>query len=123
MAKTLPNLVDEVRELMQDTRESSYRYSNARLLAQINTSFREVQRLRPDAFAGCCSDDGVGLPDYTEDDLAEDPPIVFPIDELFFQSVVFHAVSVIQLADDEFADDGRAISLMSAFRQQLLGGG
>lgn len=121
MAKTLPDLVAEIRDLMQDSRESSYRYTNERLLRQINTTFREVKRLRPDAFIGCCDGD-TDMPTYEEADLEEDPPLEFPIDEIFFQSVVFHVVAVVQLSDDEFANDGRAVTLMTAFRQQMLGG-
>jgi hypothetical protein len=121
MAKTLPDLVSEVRALVQDERASSYRYSDSRVLAQINSSFREVYRLRPDAFSGCCSDDGVTVPTYVLADLAVVPAIEFPIDELFWQPVVFHVVGVLELADDEFANDGKAISLMTAFQRTLVG--
>lgn len=117
MAKTLENMLDEVRDLLQDSRASSYRYSTARLVRQINTTLQEVYRLRPDAFIAYDTA-ATAVPEFTESDLAEE----IGIEDLFYQSVVFHVVSVTQLSDDEFANDGRAISLMSAFRQQLVGG-
>lgn len=127
MAKTLDDLVDEIRLMLKDRREP-YRYSQADVIEAINTALREVKRVRPDAFLSCCVDgtDGGGtiaLPDYTPADLGLTPtPTPFPIDEMFYMAVVFHVVGKLQLGDDEFAVDNRAMTLLASFRQILLGG-
>lgn len=123
MAKNLDNLVDEVRLMLKDRREP-FRYTHADVLESINSAFGELKRLRPDAFVGCCTEDGaVELPDFAEADLNVTPtPTPFPLDPIFFMPLVFYAVGKLQLGDDEFAVDNRAMSLLGAFRQQVLGG-
>lgn len=124
MAKTLDDLVGEIRLMLKD-RRLPYRYAQADIVEAINTAFREVQRLRPDAFLGCCSDANGGtiaMPDYTEADIGLVTPTAFPIDEMFYMAVVFHVVGKIQLGDDEFAVDNRAMTLLAAFRRDLIGG-
>jgi len=125
VAKTLDNLVDEVRLMLKD-RRVPYRYTQADILASINSSFREAQRLRPDIFVGCCTDTGGGtiaLPDFIEADLGLTPtPTPYPIDEMFFMPSVFYSVGKLQLGDDEFTLDNRAMTLLAAFRQSLVGG-
>ena len=122
MAKTLDNLMDEVRLLLKDRREP-YRYSTADLLDGVNTAFITVKTLRPDAFLVCCTDENgdTALPTYTEADLGLNPATDFPIDQMFYLPVVYHVVGKIQLGDDEFAVDNRAMSLLAAARQGLLG--
>lgn len=124
MAKTLDNLVDEVRLMLKDRRAGGpYRYTNTDVLESINSGFRELKRLRPDAYLGCCTDDGgVALPSYVEADLAQVPATPFPLDEIFFMALVFYAVGKLQLGDDEFAIDNRAMTLLGGFRQSMLGG-
>ena len=112
---------------MLKDRRLPYRYQQTDVLEAINTALREVKRTRPDAFLTCCVDgtDGGGtvtMPDYTEADLGLDPATPFPIDEIFYMAVVFHAVGKLQLGDDEFAVDNRAMTLLASFRQILLGG-
>lgn len=125
MAKTLDDLVIEIRLMLKD-RRVPYRYPQSDIIEAINTALREVKRVRPDAFLGCCSDENGGtvdMPDYTEADLGLTPtPMPFPIDEIFYTAVVFHVVGKIQLGDDEFAVDNRAMTLLASFRQILLGG-
>lgn len=126
MAKTLDDLVDEIRLMLKD-RRVPYRYTQADVIEAINTALREVKRVRPDAWLSCCVDgtDGGGtidMPDYTEADLGLLPATAFPIDEIFYMAVVFHVVGKLQLGDDEFAVDNRAMSLLASFRQILLGG-
>jgi hypothetical protein len=126
VAKTLDDLVGEIRLMLKDRREP-YRYSQADVIEAVNSALREVKRLRPDAFLTCCVDgtDGGGtiaMPDYTPADLGLTPtPTAFPIDENFYLAVVFHVVGKLQLGDDEFAVDNRAMTLLAAFRQNLLG--
>jgi hypothetical protein len=123
VAKTLDNLVDEVRLMLKD-RRLPYRFTQADILESINSAFGELKRLRPDVFVGCCSEDGtIVLPDFEEADLGLTPdPTPFPIEQFLFMPIVFYAVGKLQLGDDEFAVDNRAMSLLGAFRQQVLGG-
>jgi hypothetical protein len=125
VAKTLDNLVDEVRLMLKD-RRTPYRWAQTDILAAINSSFREAQRLRPDIFVGCCTDEDGGaipLPDFVEADLNLVPtPTPYPIDEIFFMPSVFYAVGKLQLGDDEFTLDNRAMTLLAGFHQALVGG-
>lgn len=124
MAKTLDNLVDEVRLMLKD-RRPPYRYTQADILEAINSAFGELMRVRPDIFYGCCADENgtIELPDFDEADLAVTPdPTPFPIELTYFMPIVFYSVGKLQLGDDEFAIDNRAMSLLGAFRQQVREG-
>lgn len=118
MAKTIADVVTEARQMLQDAREP-FRHTQVYLVSLMNTAFLEVYRERPDAYMGCCGDD-IEVPSYTEGDLTANPVPPFPIDErLFFQAVVYHIVANAQLQDDEFAVDGRAVTLIQTFRTML----
>lgn len=117
MAKTLDNLVDESRLMLKD-RRVPYRYTQTDILAAINSAFREVKRIRPDIFLAPAGN--IALPNFVEADLGLGTPTPFPIDETFFMAVVFYAVGKLQLGDDEFTLDNRAMTLLSSFRQLLL---
>jgi hypothetical protein len=121
VAKTLDDLVNEARLMMQDRREP-YRYTDADILNTINSAFRELKRIRPDAFLSFDFENPINMPTYVEADLGATPTLTaFPCDEMFFMAVVFYTVGKLQLGDDEFAVDNRAMTLLGAFRQQLLG--
>lgn len=122
MARTIPDVITEARKLLQDTRASSYRYSDAYLIGLLNLALQEIYRLRPDAFIGCCTDEDIAVPTYVEADAADNTK-TFPIDAIFFLATVYHIVGNAQLADDEFADDNRAIVLLRSFRDMLVGPG
>lgn len=116
MAKTLDNLVDESRLMLQD-RRVPYRYTDSDVVEAINSGFREVKRIRPDLFVDYGA--GIPLPSYTTGDLGS--AVAFPINEAFFMAVVFYVVGKLQLGDDEFAVDNRAMTLLASFRSLLLG--
>lgn len=118
MAKTLDNLVDEVRLMLKD-RRVPYRWTQTDVLAAINSGFRETKRVRPDIYLNVAGD--IALPNFVEADLGLATPTAFPIDEIFFMALVFYATGKLQLGDDEFTVDNRAMTLLSAFRQLLLG--
>lgn len=125
MAKTLDDLLGDIRQMLQDKR-LPYRYDDATLLDRVNTAFRETKRIRPDAFIlGTPGVDEVTTtdpPTYTTADLGVTPtPTAFPIDEIFYQPIVFHTVGTIELGDDQFAVDNRAMTLLAAFRASLIG--
>lgn len=126
VAKTLDDLMGEIRLMLKD-RRAPYRYSDADIVEGVNTALREVKRLRPDAYLSYTNVTEpvfavTALPDYSTASLAQVPPTAFPLEEIFYLPVVYHVVGKLQLGDDEFAVDNRAMTLLAAFRQQLLGG-
>jgi hypothetical protein len=116
VAKDLDNLVDEIRLMLKD-RRVPYRYTQTDILESVNSAFREVKRIRPDVFLNPAGN--IPLPNFEEADLGTSEP--FPIDEIFFMAVVFYAAGKLELGDDEFVVDNRAMTLLASFRQQLLG--
>lgn len=123
MAKSIDDALREARSIINDEDEP-FRYSNASLLRILNTALREVYSLRPDAFVGnfhsgvLSANDAV---DYTEDDLEVAPTeTAFPIDDrIFYSPVVLYVAGKAELSDDEFANDGRAMTILQAFRNNL----
>ena len=111
---TITEIVEQARDLLQDTVEP-YRYSDLRIVRSINGGLRESFRLRPDLFLGV----SYVLPIIVEADIAAET--TFPLEDQFFMPIVEYIVGIIELSDDEFAVDNRAITLLSAFRQSLIG--
>lgn len=120
MAKTLDDLLGDVRQMLKDKR-LPYRYDDATLVGRINTALQEAYRIRPDIYLATGTDDYymADVPTYTISDLGVNT--AFPVDDRFFQAIVFQVVGTIELGDDQFAVDNRAMSLLAAFRQTLLG--
>lgn len=124
--KTIDDLFSEVRQILNDE-QITYRYTDAHLLQFYNTALREIYRLRPDAYIGNFTS-GVlsknAAPTFVAGDLAQTPAINFPLDDrIFYGPVVFYMAGRAELNDDEFADSGRSMVLMQAFRAQLVGPG
>lgn len=123
--KTLDDSITEIRGLINDADPDGYRYTQAFVLTKINTALRVVYSLRPDAFIGnftlpVLSNNA--LVTYDETDLGLLPPTPWPIDDrLFFAPVVFYVVGMLDLSDDEFADDNRAMTVLQAFKKELTG--
>lgn len=126
--KTLDDAVAEIREIINDSNVAFGRFTNAQVLQKLNTALRETYRYRPDAWIGNFVQ-GVfsnksPLPTYDITDLGLLPPTPWPIDDrLFFSPVVFYVAGMLDITDDEFSDDGRAVTLLTAFRNQLIGPG
>lgn len=99
---TIDNLVTQARDLLQDTVEP-YRFSDDRLIRSVNNAFNEAYRKRPDIFI----DLDLAIPEVT---ITDD----FPLDTQFFPAFIDYVVGFTELADDEFAVDGRATALMGA---------
>lgn len=122
--KTINDLVNEARDSINDA-EEPFRYSNVKVLRHVNTALREIYRVRPDAWIGY-QNTGVltsgDIPTYEEADLEADPLEDFPVDDrLFFNACVFFIAGRLELADDEFTEDSRARTLLSAFTAMLGG--
>jgi hypothetical protein len=110
---TLSDLVTEAREFLQDE-VTPYRFSDARIYRIVNNAFGEAYRLRPDLFVGV----SYTIPHYTAADSAE----LFPLDTQYFPAFVDFVVGTIELADDEFAVDGRATAMLNIFQSRMGGG-
>lgn len=121
MARNIPDIITEARRLLQDTRPSSYRNTDADLIRLLNLAMQDVQRLRPDAYITAGTAPNIPVPTYVEAD-ATDTGEDFPIDDMFATPVIYFIVGNAELADDEFTLEGRATMLMQAYRQMLLGG-
>lgn len=115
MAKTAADVISDARALLQDTDPQLYRYSTADLIAYLNTALLEAKKLRPDLFVDYI---GQETPSFTEGTLSG----VFPIDDMYFSSIVFYVVGFAELRDDEFTVDARASTLMNQFVAKLRAG-
>lgn len=135
MAKTYQNLIDEARELLQDTDSEGYRYADSTLLNKLNRGMQELGRLRPDAFWDRF--DGLGVlvpevvvtdaePDTDPDDIDEDEDAQVALSDVvdfemqFYGSLVYFVAASAEIIDDEFTTDGRASMLMAQFKQQVV---
>lgn len=114
MARLIQDAVNEVRDILQDTDADNYRYSDASLVRYLNNAFYEVRRLRPDMFIF-----GAEIPEFTA--VQFDQP--YPLPAATFQAVVYFITGNAELRDDEFAVDGRAMTLIKNFRIMLSVGG
>lgn len=136
VTKTLDDWVTEVRYILND-QQIPYRYPDEQMVRIFNTVLRELYRLRPDFFigqfsSGVLSANAMNTYDTTDLQVIDGidnvtPPIPatpFPVDDrLAFGPCVFYGAGRIEIEDDEFADNNRAMTLMQAFRAELIGSG
>lgn len=122
MSKSIDDCLREARSIINDE-DAPFRYTDASLLRILNTALREVYSLRPDAFVGNFQSGVLSAndaTDYVEADLLQSPETAFPIDDrLFYSPVVLYVAGKAELSDDEFANDGRAMTILQAFRNNL----
>ncbi len=116
MAKTYQTAIDEAREILQDTDDDGYRYSEATLLNILNRALQELGRVRPDAFWSTFSTDDIVVPEVATLDLST----TFPLPMQFYLPVVSFIVAWAEVVDDEFTQDGRAGMLLAQFKTQVL---
>ena len=134
VTKTLDDMVLEVRQILNDT-VAPYRYTDNWVIQVFNTAIRDLYSIRPDAYIGNFTTGVLSanvMNTYSVTDLQvingvgnPTPPIPatpLPYDDRHFHGpVVFYVIGRIELNDDEFADNNRAMSLLTAFRSQLTG--
>ena len=111
MARTIANAFTAARRILQDM--DGDRYSDEALFVAFNQAMTEVRAKRPDLFLTIGL--RAGIPVY--DDAAAD----FPIDEMYFQSVVYYVAGMIDMGESVNGDNGRAVALMNKFASQLTG--
>lgn len=110
MPKTVGDIITDTRVILNDT--AGDRYTDAELVSDLNYAFSTTKGIRPDLFIL-----GEALPEFTTADFADD----FPLPEIVTQSFVYYLAGTAELRDDEFAVDGRAMTLLSAYRRNLTG--
>lgn len=123
MAWTIADAVLQARQIVQDTREESYRHSDAKLIGYFNSALADTRKLRPDIFLASGESDSLWdpIPIYTESDITN--LTLFPLDQQYFTAVVDYIAGYVGMEDDEYAVDGRAAALINRFTQRLIAKG
>lgn len=111
---TIADLLNDARYVLQDS-TVPYRHTDDRMVKTLNSALREAFRLRPDLFLSA----GFVIPEYTTADLTSPPS--FPLEEQWYTAFVDFIVGYIELSDDEFTIDGRAVAMLNMFKKQLTG--
>lgn len=123
--KTLDDALAEIRAIINDADSGGYRFPDVLVIQKLNTAMMELRKYRPDAFIGnftqgVLTNTGVTFFEVTDISLG----VAWPVDQnFFFAPIVFYVAGILDLSDDEFADDNRAMTLLSAFKAQLTGPG
>lgn len=110
--KTVGDVIEQVRVLLQDEDAASYRYSNASLVQALNSGLLETLRLRPDIYRTR----RLQPPQYTVNLL--DEPIAY--EPMYIPGLVNYVVGLAQLRDAEESTDGRAAALLNTFTTKLV---
>jgi len=110
----LGDLLDQIRVLLQDTDASGgqYRYSDASIVTNINMGLMEMYRIRPDIFL----DLNFKIPVYNDASLDAE----VTIEPQHVPALVYYAVGMTQLRDDEGTQDARASGFLAKFTSMLV---
>ncbi len=115
MAKKWQDVLDEARTINHD-REEPYRFSNDQLIAILNRGLIEVARVRPEFFPYDETSGDIIAPEVVAAELDSD--VTLPVG--YFSALVFYVSSMIDITDDEFSTEGRAMSVLGLFKAQLV---
>lgn len=116
MAKTYQNLIDEARTLSQDTDSTSYRNEDSVYIDKLNRALQELGRIRPDAYWSTFVGEDIVIPEILEAGLG----VTFEPPMQFYAPIVMFIVGQIEMIEDEFSDDGRAMAMLSSFKQSVV---
>lgn len=108
---TIGDVIQAARVILQD-QEPEFRYTDANLYGAFSEAISEVRRLRPDLVIASLFDPPTS---YT----SADAGVAFPITAMYRVAVTNYLVGRAELQDDQFNSDGRASSMLSAFKAQL----
>jgi hypothetical protein len=106
--ETVAKYVTAARVLLQDTKNTPYRYPDADLLAALSDAIPEAKKLRPDLFIT------TPLQDFAANDTT-----VVTFDPMYRIALVYYMVGKMQLRDDEEVQDQRAAAFLSMFQAKL----
>lgn len=109
--ETVAKYVAFVRELLQDEKDTPYRYSDVSLVRALSLALPEAKLLRPDLFIN------VTIPAITANDTT-----VVPMDEMYRVALAYYVCGIAQLRDDEEVTDQRAAAFLGLFRSKLAQG-
>jgi len=113
MSRTYSDVITRVRRIVQDEDATGYRYPDASLVDSVNDAILEVRRVRPELFLRVSFNPvDVLLADIAVTDL--------PIEDMYFQSLVYMTAGYQMLRDDEFSVDSRAVNLLNKGVAQLI---
>lgn len=107
--ETVSDYVSYARELLQDTKDTPYRYSDVSLVRALSLSLPEAKKLRPDLFLN-----------VTTQTFAANDATVVVMDELYRTALTYYMVGIAQLRDDEEVQDQRAAAFLGMFQAKLL---
>ena len=119
MARMVSDLLARVRQVLQDLDQDNYRYPTSDMVGYLNDATLECRRLRPDLFLGTYLQP---LPMVSETPI-DYSTIAMPVPDSCFTACVDYVAGRVELRDDEFAVDGRAMTFVQSFSQKLMGGG
>lgn len=111
MARTVQQVYDRAREILQD--EAGARYTDPQLQMHLLDALLTVRSVRPDLFINGYE---TPLPDSL---LVTD---TLPVPDNLFAAISLYVSGAAELRDDEFAVDGRAMTLAGALAKKLISG-
>lgn len=114
MARTIGQVVASARAIVQDVRPP-YRYTDNDLAGYVAEALTEARRVRPDLFIGSLR---AAVPVYTASDFDTN----IPLPDSYFGQIVNYVAGRVDLREDSFSQDGRALTLIQAFGVSLTGG-
>jgi len=124
VAKTYQDIVDEARELLQDTSDDQ-RYTEPFLINQLNRGLQELGRIRPDSMYDLYDANDLNIPEVVATGTPTLPEILIGADiqfeGQFFTPLVAYVVGSAEITDDEFTMDNRAGLLLTMFRNTVVG--
>jgi hypothetical protein len=102
------DLIIAVRETLQDM--DGDRYADLRIMRALNFGILETRRKRPDYWIGRYHEETQLLIDVTA-------AVSLPDDVL--TAAITYAIGWIEMGDDEYSEDGRAVAMMKKFATDL----
>ena len=122
--KTYQELIDEARELLQDTVDN--RFSDSFLLNILNRGLQALSRIRPDAFYTMFDANDLNVPEVVASGADEalnqvNWDTTFPFEGQFYPPLISYIVGMAEVTDDEFTWDNRAGIMLTQFRNTVIG--
>lgn len=101
-------MITRVRETVQD--KTGDRYKDDRIIGAINLGVLDTRRGRPDLFIGRYDEPTPQYATSTDE---------FNLPEIMIPPIITYAVGWIEMSDDEYTEDGRAITMMKKYASDL----